>query len=132
MDHSFTLSDKIRRAAQLVQKRYGLRVERFTSRAQLRAFVPRLEGLYNAALEGTSGNTPLTPDEARSMAQQIIWFADPRLIKLIYKDWPILAETSIVGARIALGAKYQDKYLAAHHACAGARQMSTARAPTSS
>jgi protein-disulfide isomerase len=37
-------------------------------------------------------------------------------IKLIYKDWPILAETSIVGARLALGAKYQDKYLAAHHA----------------
>jgi protein-disulfide isomerase len=37
-------------------------------------------------------------------------------IRLIYKDWPILAETSIIGARLALGAKYQDKYLAAHHA----------------
>ncbi len=37
-------------------------------------------------------------------------------IRLIYKDWPVLAETSIVGARLALGAKYQDKYLAAHHA----------------
>lgn len=85
VDRNFQLSDKIHRAAQLVQKRIGLRVERFTSRAELRAFVPRLAGLYNAALEGTSGNTPLTPDEARSMAQQIIWFADPRLIKLIFK-----------------------------------------------
>jgi hypothetical protein len=85
VDHSFALSDKIRKAAQLVQKRYGLRVERFTSRAQLRAFVPRLEGLYNSALEGTTGNTPLTPDEARTMANQMMWFADPRLIKLIFK-----------------------------------------------
>jgi protein-disulfide isomerase len=37
-------------------------------------------------------------------------------IRLIYKDWPILAETSIVGARLALGAKYQDRYLPVHHA----------------
>jgi hypothetical protein len=85
VDRSFVLPDKIRRAARLVQERIGLRVHPFTSRAELRAFVPRLEGLYNAALEGTSGNTPLTPDEARSMAQQIIWFADPGLIKLILK-----------------------------------------------
>lgn len=86
VNRTFELSDKIRRAAQLVKKRTGLRVEHFTSRASLRAFVPRLEGLYNAALEGTTGNTPLTSDEARSMAQQIIWFADPRLIKMIFKD----------------------------------------------
>jgi protein-disulfide isomerase len=37
-------------------------------------------------------------------------------IKLIYKDWPILEETSIVGAQLALAAKYQGKYLEAHHA----------------
>ena len=37
-------------------------------------------------------------------------------IKLIYKDWPILTETSIVGAQLALGAKYQGKYLEAHRA----------------
>jgi len=37
-------------------------------------------------------------------------------IKLIYKDWPILAETSVVGAQLALGAKYQGKYLEIHHA----------------
>jgi protein-disulfide isomerase len=37
-------------------------------------------------------------------------------IRLIYRDWPILAETSIVGARLALAAKYQDRYLPIHHA----------------
>src|ERR1700740_1566098 len=37
-------------------------------------------------------------------------------IRLVYRDWPILAETSIVGARLALAAKYQDRYLPVHHA----------------
>lgn len=37
-------------------------------------------------------------------------------IKLIYKDWPILTETSIVGAQLALGAKFQGRYLEVHHA----------------
>lgn len=37
-------------------------------------------------------------------------------IRLVYRDWPILAETSIVGARLALAAKYQDGYLPVHHA----------------
>ena len=37
-------------------------------------------------------------------------------IRLVYKDWPILGPTSIIGARIALAAKYQGKYLDVHHA----------------
>jgi protein-disulfide isomerase len=40
-------------------------------------------------------------------------------IRLVYKDWPILTPTSIVGARLALAAKYQDKYLAVHDALMG-------------
>ncbi len=37
-------------------------------------------------------------------------------IRLVYKDWPILARSSIYGARLALAAKYQGKYEAAHAA----------------
>src|SRR4051812_21426520 len=37
-------------------------------------------------------------------------------IRLVYKDWPILHETSLVGARLALAARYQGQYLAVHHA----------------
>ncbi|RED33281.1 protein-disulfide isomerase [Rhodopseudomonas thermotolerans] len=37
-------------------------------------------------------------------------------IRLVYKDWPILTEASVYGAQIALGAKYQNKYQAAHDA----------------
>jgi len=37
-------------------------------------------------------------------------------VRLVYRDWPVLAETSMPGARMALAARYQDKYLMAHHA----------------
>jgi hypothetical protein len=44
-----------------------------------------LKGLYNGSLVGTSGNAPLTDEEVKEMANQILWFANPRLIKILYK-----------------------------------------------
>ncbi|MDQ0511318.1 DsbA family protein [Ancylobacter amanitiformis] len=35
-------------------------------------------------------------------------------IRLVYKDWPILSEASVVAAQLALAARYQDKYEIAH------------------
>lgn len=37
-------------------------------------------------------------------------------IRLVYKEWPILAESSVAGAKIALAARYQGKYEVAHKA----------------
>ncbi|QAY95595.1 disulfide bond formation protein DsbA [Methylovirgula ligni] len=42
--------------------------------------------------------------------------ASDRHVKLIYKDWPILAPSSIVAAKVALAANYQGKYQIAHDA----------------
>jgi len=82
--------EKMRQVADLVQKRRGLRVARFKTRRDLRALIPKLQALYNNSLSGTSGNAPLTDDEARTMADQILWFADPRLIKIVMKgDEPV-------------------------------------------
>lgn len=81
----YRLPEKVHLVAQRVQARLGLTVERFTTRADLRAFVPRLKELYNESLPGTVGNTPLTDEEAKVMADQIIWFANPRLIKILKK-----------------------------------------------
>jgi len=44
---------------------------------------------------------------------------DDGKVKLVYKDWPVLGPVSVVAARIALAAKYQDKYIAAHEALMG-------------
>lgn len=40
-------------------------------------------------------------------------------IRLVYKDWPILAPSSVQGARLAVAAGYQGKYEAAHAALMG-------------
>ena len=77
--------EKITKIAELVQQRRGLHIARFRTRGDLRALVPKLKDLYNGTLEGTSGNVPLTDDEAKAMADQLIWFANPRLIKIIMK-----------------------------------------------
>jgi hypothetical protein len=81
---------KIHEVARLVQEKKDLRVSRFRTRKDLYHLVPQLRDLYNGALEGTTGNVPLTDDEALTMADQILWFADPRLIKIIYHgDEPV-------------------------------------------
>lgn len=86
LDPRIPLSSKIHQVAELVQKRRGLHVTRFQTRRDLRAIVPRLQELYNASLDGTTGNVPLTGDEVKTLADQMLWFADPRLIKLVMKD----------------------------------------------
>ena len=44
---------------------------------------------------------------------------DDGKVRMVLKDWPILGEVSKFGARMALAAKYQDKYMAAHEAMIG-------------
>ena len=49
-------------------------------------------------------------------------------IRLIYKDWPILAISSVYGARLALGANLQGQYQAAHDALMAIRGVKTTEA----
>ncbi|XIA65208.1 DsbA family protein [Bradyrhizobium sp. TZ2] len=49
--------------------------------------------------------------------QQVV--QDDGKVRLVLKEWPILGEISKFGARMAMAAKYQDKYLAAHEAMIG-------------
>ncbi|MBN1439931.1 MAG: hypothetical protein JW929_11025 [Anaerolineales bacterium] len=84
-NRSAQLPEHIHKMAEIVRRRRGLRILQFRSRRDLAKVVPRLQKLYNDSLAGTTGNTPLTDDEAKAMADQILWFADPHLIKLIAK-----------------------------------------------
>src|SRR3954469_10065725 len=49
--------------------------------------------------------------------QQVV--QDDGKVRLVLKDWPILGEVSKFAARMALAAKYQDKFLPAHEAMIG-------------
>jgi hypothetical protein len=86
LDASIRFPEKIFQVSKAVQEKKGLTIARYRTRRDLSALVPKLQGLYNAAIEGTPGNTPLTDDEALTMADQILWFADPKLIKIVMKD----------------------------------------------
>ncbi|MDA9432562.1 DsbA family protein [Bradyrhizobium sp. CCBAU 51627] len=44
---------------------------------------------------------------------------DDGKVRLVLKDWPILGPVSVTAARIALAAKFQDKYHQAHDAMMG-------------
>jgi protein-disulfide isomerase len=50
---------------------------------------------------------------------------DDGRIRLVLKDWPIFGDASVYAARLALAAKYQDRYREAHDALMAARQKLT-------
>lgn len=81
---------RIHDLAARVQRRRGLRIARYRRRSDLRALASRLGRLYNETLGGTSGNVPLTEEEIRSLARQMLAFADPSLIKVVmHGDEPV-------------------------------------------
>jgi protein-disulfide isomerase len=68
-------------------------------------------------------NCPFCKKAAPGLAKLIQ--TDPH-VRLVYKDWPILTPASTDGAKLALAAKYQDKYDAAHAAMMALKGRQTA------
>lgn len=90
LDETINFPPRIHELAERVASRRGLRIARYEKRSDLRALVPQLKDLYNNALRGTAGNAPLTDDEVKTLADQLLWFADPKLIKIVMKgDQPV-------------------------------------------
>ena len=77
--------DRIHELADRIRKRRGLVTESFHNRNDLRKFVAGIKDLYNGSLAGLEGGTPITQAEADALASQILWFANPKLIKIIKK-----------------------------------------------
>jgi hypothetical protein len=90
LNSSMHFPERIYQIARLIQERRGLRVARFNTRKDVRAFVPKLQELYNGTLAHMPGNVPITDEEVKVLADQMIWFANPRLLKIVYKgDQPV-------------------------------------------
>jgi hypothetical protein len=83
---SIQFPERIHELAARLQERRGLHIARFQNRAQLRNALRNLQELYNGALEGTTSGTPITEAEIKTLARQMLWFADPKLIKIVMKD----------------------------------------------
>ncbi len=85
LELDFVLPEKMLKVAELVQQRRGLRIARYQTRSDLKRLIGPLKELYNSALSGTTDTFPITDDEAQLIGQQIIAYADPRLIKVVMK-----------------------------------------------
>lgn len=77
---------RIHQLAERIAQRRGLCILRCNTRKDLRNLVPYFKVLYNNSLVGTGGTAPLTDEEVNSMANQLIWLADPKLVKLVMKN----------------------------------------------
>ena len=78
--------ERIHELADRIRNRRGLHIACFRSRRQLRAALKSLKDLYNDALAGTADGIPLTDEELQTLANQMLWLADPKLIKIVMKD----------------------------------------------
>jgi len=77
---------RVHELAERVATRRGLRIVNYTSRRELRGLIPYIKELYNASLGGTRDNIPIDETDVANMADMLLWFADPALVKLVMKD----------------------------------------------
>ncbi len=84
---SFRLPERVHRIADRVQQRGTLKVERFNSKGDLKAWAYRIGHAYNKAFVDNWEYVPLTDKEIDFVLDTILTVADPRLIKVItYKN----------------------------------------------
>jgi len=86
MDDSIVWPEKIRKAARLVRQKRGFSATEITTKKELIQVIEEFKRLYNESLAGPAGNAQLTDEDMEAMVSQLLWIADPRLVKLIYKD----------------------------------------------
>lgn len=82
---NFQFPERIDALSRRIQERRGIHIAKFHTRNELKHGLRYLKELYNGALEGTSGGIPISDDEVETMAKQLLWYADPKLIKIVLK-----------------------------------------------
>jgi len=86
IDTTIGLSDKVKRVAEKVKERSGFWVRKFKTKDEILAVAPELRVVYNKAFGGSEGFSPITENEIIVIAKRMLAIADPRLIKLVYKE----------------------------------------------
>jgi len=86
LDRRMDFPEKVHQVADLLKQKRGFSVAPCRSKSELRQIIPELKDLYNSSIEAAQGNVPLTDEEVRGLESQLLWFADPSLIKIIKKS----------------------------------------------
>jgi hypothetical protein len=84
--------ERIRRVAEWVRKRHDLHVKTFSSKAEVRRWVPLVVELYNKIFVENWEFVPVTPEEAEEVAGRMLQIVQPEHIKLI-----VAREDKVVG-----------------------------------
>jgi hypothetical protein len=77
---------RVHQLAERLARRRGLHILRCETRSDLRKLIPHFKELYNNSLGETEGTVPLTNEEMDTLASQLLWLADPKLVKLVMKN----------------------------------------------
>ncbi|MBC8333111.1 MAG: hypothetical protein H8E28_14110 [Anaerolineae bacterium] len=83
---TFELPQRIHELAARVKKRRGIHARRFETKDELRKFIPQVREVYNQAFATVPEFVPITEAEVWLIADKILSIADPRLIKLVFKE----------------------------------------------
>jgi hypothetical protein len=76
--------------AERVKERRGFRVKSFTSKRELRRWVPHIQRINNQAFVDVWGYYPIDEAEANAIADRFLAAADPRLIKVVMKEEQVI------------------------------------------
>lgn len=79
----FKLPERVHRIAERVQEHGTLRVQRFTSKNDLKAWADRIGKAYNNAFVNNWEYYPLTEKEIKFLLDNLLTVANPKLIKII-------------------------------------------------
>ena len=84
--NDFRLPERVVRIAQRVKKRSGLRVKTFSSRAEVRRWVPAILDVYNRVFMNNWEYVPVLKEEAEELADRMVPIVQPEHIKLILNE----------------------------------------------
>ncbi|MBN2146914.1 MAG: hypothetical protein JW726_05980 [Anaerolineales bacterium] len=80
---SFHLPERVHRISKRVQERGKLRVQRFNTMKELRAWAPKIGEAYNKSFVNNWEYYPLTEREVKFLLDNLLIIANPKLIKVI-------------------------------------------------
>jgi GNAT superfamily N-acetyltransferase len=79
----FKLQERVHRISERAAKRSGLSVKRFKNKRELLSWAPRIGKTYNETFVENWEYYPLTEREIDFVVNEILTYADPKLIKII-------------------------------------------------
>ena len=79
----FKLPERVHPIAERAAKRSGLSVKRFKNKSELLSWAPRIGKIYNETFVENWEYYPLTEREIDFVVNEILTFADPKLVKII-------------------------------------------------